>query len=63
MCQNDGNVGICMEVAGIESVEGLNIGPHMVRDGAGMRDNIRISNDGQGVQAANGYEAYGMDAD
>lgn len=64
MCQNDGQqMGMCMEVAGLESVEGLNIGPRVVRDGSGMRDNMHIANNGQVNQTASGCEAYGMDAD
>lgn len=63
MCQNEGNMGMCMEVAGLESVEGLNVGPRMVRDGAGMHDDMHI-NDGRPTrQASGGCEAYGMDTD
>lgn len=63
MNQNERELSMCMEVAGIESMEGLGIGPRTVTDGYPMRDNIRTG-DGRVIrQAANGCEAMGMDVD
>lgn len=63
MNQNEKNMSMCMEVAGIEAVEGLDIGPRTVRDGAGMRDTVQFGGNGQNRQASGGCEAYGMDTD
>lgn len=63
MNQNDGKMGMCMEVAGLESVEGLDAGPRMVGDNMEMHDNLRTT-DGRLIrQAASGCEAYGMETD
>lgn len=63
MNQNERNVSMCMEVAGIESVEGLGIGPRVVTDGCQMRDDARLQNGHVIRHAASGCETMGMNAD
>lgn len=63
MNQNDKEMSMCMEVAGIESMEGLNVGPRRVNDGGVMHDSVHTADGSCFRRAASGCEAIGMDAD